>query len=193
MKIFVKKILTISILTLLMWVVFFIDAYFFDRQQLILYCGIQPREKGGLLGIALSPFGHANLNHLISNTIPFLIFGHLIIFGGTRRFIYVSMMSLLVGGLGVWVTGQVGSNHVGASGLIFGYFGFLLTYGWYTGRFMPLIVSLVIGFLFGGLIWGVLPGQPGISWQGHLFGFLGGVMSAKKVAVDNQEFKRKKR
>jgi membrane associated rhomboid family serine protease len=88
---------------------------------------------------------------------------------------------MLVSGLGVWLFGASGV-HVGASGLIFGYLGFLLLRGYFERNFPSILLSLIVGFLYGGAIWGVLPTQPGISWEGHLFGFIGGVLAARLLA-----------
>jgi membrane associated rhomboid family serine protease len=82
--------------------------------------------------------------------------------------------------------GAPNSIHIGASSLIFGYLGFLLLRGYFQRNIASILLSLVVGFLYGGLIWGVLPTQPGISWQGHLFGFLGGVLSAKLIAKEKR-------
>lgn len=140
--------------------------------------GIRPRETGGLLGILFAPFLHGGFGHLMANTIPFLVLGWLILLHNVRDFVVVSLLSMLVGGLGTWLTGAPGSVHVGASGVIFGYFGFLLLRGWFRRSVWSILLSLLIGIAYGGLLFGVLPGQAGISWQGHLFGFLGGGLSA---------------
>lgn len=140
--------------------------------------GIQPRTLVGLRGIAFAPFLHGSWGHLMGNSIPFLVFGWIILLHDVRDFVIVSLLAVLIAGLGTWATGATGSTHVGASGVIFGYFGFLLLRGWFRRSVGSIILSLVLGLLYGGLIFGVLPGQTGISWQGHLFGFLGGGLAA---------------
>jgi membrane associated rhomboid family serine protease len=95
-----------------------------------------------------------------------------------RDLLYVSLLSALVGGAGVWLIGASNSVHIGASILVFGYLGYLLSRGIFERRFWPIVGSLVVFFLYGGALWGVLPGQPGISWEGHAFGLLGGIVSA---------------
>jgi membrane associated rhomboid family serine protease len=140
--------------------------------------GIRPRSQSGLWGIALSPFLHFGFRHLVSNSIPFLLLGGLVMVGGLRRFFLLSLWITLAGGVGVWLLGAGGSVHAGASLLIFGYLGFLLSRGLAERRMGGVLVSLAILFLYGGMLQGVLPGQPGISWLGHLSGFLAGVAGA---------------
>ncbi|OWY65828.1 rhomboid family intramembrane serine protease [cyanobacterium TDX16] len=167
-------------LAALMWITEFIDIFFF-RGRLDAF-GIRPHSFIGLRGILLAPFLHGGLGHLIANTIPFLTLGWLVMLRETSDFFVVSIITMLVSGLGVWLTGSPYSIHVGASGVIFGYFGFLLLRGYFERSFAAILFSLVVGFLYGGMIWGVLPIQYGISWQGHLFGFIGGAIAARLLA-----------
>ena len=146
--------------------------------------GIRPHSLIGLRGILFAPFLHGGFGHLIGNTVPFLILGWLVMIQETSDFWIVTIITMIVGGLGTWILGSPNSVHIGASGLIFGYLGFLLLRGYFQRNIPSIILSLVVGFLYGGLIWGVLPMQPGISWQGHLFGFLGGALSAKLIAKE---------
>ncbi|HET7463987.1 MAG TPA: rhomboid family intramembrane serine protease [Longimicrobium sp.] len=158
-----------------MWVVQLINAltlHSLDR------FGIHPWSIPGLIGILFAPFLHGSFGHLLANSLPFLLFGWLILLHDVRDFVVVSLLAMLVGGLGTWLTGAPGSVHIGASGVIFGYFGFLLLRGWFRRSIGSILLSLLIGIVYGGLVFGVLPGQAGISWQGHLFGFLGGGLSA---------------
>lgn len=163
----------------LMWIVEIADVVLF-RGQLDAY-GILPRQTIGLRGILFMPFLHGNFPHLIANTIPFLILGWLVMLRSIADFWLVTAVTMLVGGLGVWLFGSPGL-HVGASGVIFGYLGFLLLRGLFERSFAGIFLSVVVGSLYGGLIWGVLPGQPGVSWEGHLFGFLGGVLAARLLS-----------
>jgi membrane associated rhomboid family serine protease len=162
-----------------MWAIQFVNLLVF-RQALNLY-GIIPRQVIGLRGILFAPFLHAGLGHLIANTIPFVILGWFVMLQETSDFFVVTAITMLVSGLGVWLLGASGV-HVGASALIFGYLGFLLLRGYFERNFPSILLSLVVGFLYGGAIWGVLPTQPGISWEGHLFGFIGGVIAARILA-----------
>ena len=162
------------------WVVEIIDVVlpFWGLDQY----GIRPRTEGGLWGILASPFLHGGFDHLIGNSVPFLILGWLTMIRERWHFALVTVMAMLLGGLGVWTFGATGSVHIGASGVIFGYLGFLLLSGFFERRFDAILVSLGVGVAYGGLVWGVLPSQPGISWEGHLFGFLAGILAAYVAA-----------
>ncbi len=140
--------------------------------------GVQPRNMGGLFGIITAPWLHLGFSHLISNTVPFLVLGGLVMLGGRRVFLNVSVFIALVGGLALWLFGPSFSNHVGASLVIFGYLGFLLSRGLFERSAFWTVISFGILILYGYMIFGVLPGRPGISWQGHLFGFGAGIFAA---------------
>lgn len=144
--------------------------------------GIRPRTERGLLGILLSPFLHVGFGHLISNSLPFLLLGGLVMTGGRRQFLLVSLWVTVIGGGGVWLLGGGGAVHLGASLLIFGYLGFLLSRGIVERRVGGVLLSLVLTISYGGMLLGVLPGQPGISWLGHLCGFLAGIAGACLLA-----------
>jgi membrane associated rhomboid family serine protease len=143
--------------------------------------GIHPRTLAGLRNVLFAPFLHYGLWHLIGNTVPFVILGWFVLLRGQREFNYVSIMAGLSGGLGVWLLGASNSVHLGISGIIFGYLGFLLLRGYFE-RSMPAIGLAVLSlFLYGGMLWGLLPLQPGVSWLGHLFGFAGGGLAAYQL------------
>ena len=144
--------------------------------------GIHPRTVQGLWGIAAAPFLHANLEHLLSNTVPLLVLGWLVMLRDARHFWPVSIIAALGAGLTAWTLGATGSVHIGASGVVFGYLGFLLLAGWFARSVGSILLSLGVAAAWGGLVFGVLPGQPGISWQAHLGGFIGGVLAAKWLA-----------
>jgi len=139
--------------------------------------GIHPRTVVGLPGILLAPLLHGGLGHVLVNTIPFVILGWLVILHGTGTFLEVSLIVTLVAGTGTWLFGRAGV-HVGASSLILGYFGFLLGRAWYQRSVGSILVALVTLGLYGGLLWGVLPLHARVSWEGHLFGLLGGILAA---------------
>lgn len=164
----------------LMWVLEIVDLLFL-RGALNSY-GIRPRSIIGLRGILFAPFLHAGLAHLIANTIPFLTLGWLTMLRETSDFFVVTAIAMLVGGLGTWLTGSPYSIHIGASGLVFGYLGFLLLRGYFERSTSAVVFSLIVGMFYGGMLWGVLPLQYGISWQGHLFGFIGGGVAARLLA-----------
>ena len=149
--------------------------------------GIRPRTERGLLGILLSPFLHAGFGHLISNSLPFLLLGGLVMTGGRRQFLLLSLWVTLIGGSGVWLLGGSRTVHLGASLLIFGYLGFLLSRGIATRSIGGVLISLGLLFSYGGMLYGVFPGQPGISWLGHLCGFLAGIAGAWLLAGSSRE------
>ncbi len=144
--------------------------------------GIAPHHLVGLRGILFAPFLHGSVGHLIANTVPFLVLGWFVMLQETSDFFIVSAITMLVSGLGVWVFGSPNSVHIGASGLVFGYLGFLLFRGYFQRNFTSIFLALIVGFLYGGTIWGVLPIQYGVSWQGHLFGFIGGAIAARSLS-----------
>jgi membrane associated rhomboid family serine protease len=141
--------------------------------------GIHPRDLPGLWGILAAPLLHAGWLHLAANTGPFVVLGWLVMLRRISDFVVVTALATLIGGLGVWLFGAPNSIHVGASGLIFGYLGYLLARGYFERSLWAVLLGLAALLLYGGVLWGVLPGQPGISWEGHLFGFVGGVAAAR--------------
>jgi membrane associated rhomboid family serine protease len=145
--------------------------------------GIHPRSVEGLSGIVLAPFLHGGFAHLTANTLPLLVLGFFVMLRRKRDLLYVSALSAIVGGFGTWLVGASNSVHIGASILVFGYLGYLLALGIFERRFWAIVGSLVVFFLYGGALWGVLPGTPGISWEGHAFGLVGGIIAARLLAV----------
>jgi len=141
--------------------------------------GVHPRSLLGLLGILFAPFLHANFAHLIANTIPLAVLGFFVMLRRKRDLAYVSASAALVGGLGTWLIAPSNTVHAGASVLVFGYLGYLLFRGIFEKRFWSIVGSVVVFLLYGTVLFGVLPGQIGISWQGHLFGLLGGILAAR--------------
>lgn len=139
--------------------------------------GLIPRHVAGMDGIVAMPLLHGSFAHLIGNTPPLLVMGGLLIATATRALWAVNMMVIALGGGMVWILGSP-AIHVGASGLIFGWFGFLIARGLVDRSPVTLGAAAVIGGLYGSLLWGVLPGQPGVSWEAHLFGALAGVVAA---------------
>jgi membrane associated rhomboid family serine protease len=168
-------------IVLLMWGVALVNVLL--GHQLIVW-GIRPRTASGLLGILLSPFLHDGIGHLLVNTIPFVVLGWLVILHGTGMFLEVSVFVILLSGAGTWLFGR-SAYHVGASGLIFGYFGFLVARGYYERSLGSILVAFVTILLYGGMLWGVLPLIAHISWEGHLFGLLAGVLAARLLALDS--------
>jgi membrane associated rhomboid family serine protease len=151
--------------------------------------GIRPLETDGLAGIIFAPLLHSNWDHLIANTVPALILGFLMTLAGMSRFIFATAIVWIVGGFGTWLIGNVGthcpyvgvrceSNHIGASGLIFGWLAFLIVFGFFTRKVWEIVVGVIVLLVYGSVLLGVLPGTPGVSWQGHLCGAVAGVVAA---------------
>ncbi|WP_231633853.1 MULTISPECIES: rhomboid family intramembrane serine protease [unclassified Mycobacterium] len=148
--------------------------------------GIRPLEADGLWGIVFAPVLHANWQHLIANTIPLLVLGFLMTLAGLSRFVWATAIVWILGGFGTWLIGDVGSScgptdHIGASGLIFGWLAFLLVFGIFVRRFTDIVIGLVVLFAYGGVLLGAMPvlGRcGGVSWQGHLCGAIAGVIAA---------------
>ncbi len=159
----------------LIWIIELINIFVGHR---LCNWGILPRTLNGLKGIPISPFLHASIVHALLNTIPFAVLGGFVILRGKRVFFEISIIIILVGGTALWLFGR-SSYHVGASGLIFGYFGYLVFRAWYERNLKSFIVAFVTVFLYGGIIWGLLPTFTHISWEGHLFGLLAGILAAR--------------
>ncbi len=141
--------------------------------------GIRPRSLGGLWGLLFSPFLHGDWLHLIMNTWPLLILGGLVLFRGLDTFIELTIFVTIVGGLGVWIVGAGSSLHVGASGVIFGYFGYLVARGVLNKDIIAVVVAGFVFLSYGiPMFLGILPIRSGISWEGHLFGMLTGILAA---------------
>jgi membrane associated rhomboid family serine protease len=140
--------------------------------------GVKPRSLAGLKGILFMPFLHGGFGHLLSNTIPFIVLGALVMLSGLRTFLTVAGLSILVSGVGVWLFGGGNSVHIGASGLVFGLFGFLITRAYFERSISAIVIAFAVLVFYGGILWGLLPFWLGVSWLGHLFGFAGGVIAA---------------
>jgi membrane associated rhomboid family serine protease len=171
-------VLVIAGMVVLMWVSEIVDLLPVDLDQL----GIEPRSAEGLTGIPLAPFLHGGFGHLIGNTVPFLVLGAVIALSGLRRVVAVTAIVVVVGGLGTWLVGDPGTVHIGASGVVFGYASYLIARGLFDHRLHYIALGLLIAVTYGtSLLLGFLP-RPGISWQGHLFGAVGGVVAARTLA-----------
>lgn len=159
----------------LMWIAFLATAL---TGGALLSLGVIPRTTIGLRGILFAPFLHASLAHIIANSIPFVVLGWLVMLRDARHFVPVSVLAMIGAGLLAWLLGAPGSVHIGASGVIFGYLGFLILSGWFARSFASIVLSVLVILLWGGMVLGVMPGQAGISWQAHLGGFVGGAFAA---------------
>ena len=162
------------------WAVFVVNSLLGGS---LLSLGIIPRTTIGLRGILFAPFLHGTLNHIVANSIPFLALGWMVMLRDERRFIPVTLAGMFGSGVTAWLLGAPGSVHIGASGVIFGYLGFLMLTGWYTRSFVSILLSVIVTLAWGGLVLGMMPGQPGISWPAHIGGFLGGVFAARGLRI----------
>lgn len=144
---------------------------------LIRAVGIEPRELDGLDGVLFAPLLHADIGHLVSNTLPLVVLGFLAFLEGAKRFAVALGSSWLVSGAGVWIFG--GGVTIGASGVVFGLFAYLLVRGFYNRDWRQILLAIVLFLFYGSLLWGLVP-QFGtnISWQAHFFGAVGGVLAA---------------
>lgn len=143
--------------------------------------GIQPRHLDGLDGVLWAPLLHGDWQHLAANTVPVLVFGFLVLAGGMSQFVMVTATVWIVGGLGTWIIAS-GSNHIGASILVFGWLVYLLARGFFVRSSGQILLAVVLFMVWGGVLWGVFPSTPGISWEGHLSGAVGGLVAARLVA-----------
>lgn len=140
--------------------------------------GIRPRSLGGLDGIVFAPFLHANFLHLYGNSVPLILTGTFVLAGGGKRFLKVTAFITIISGIGVWLFAPAHSVTIGASGVIFGYLGYLFARGIVERDWWNIAVALLIGLLYGWQFSGLVPGEKSISWQAHVFGLLGGLVAA---------------
>lgn len=139
--------------------------------------GLIPRYLSGLDGVIAMPLLHGSFAHLMANSPPLLVMGGLLVATTTRALLPVNAIVIVLGGGLVWLFGS-SAIHIGASGLVFGWFGFLVTRGFVDRSLITLGATLAVGVLYGSILWGVLPGQPGVSWEAHLFGAVAGAAAA---------------
>ena len=164
---------------IILWAVLAANYLFFGGH--LLRFGILPRSVSGLRGIAFAPFLHAGVAHLAGNSVGIVLLGGLILLRDEADFWIVTIAGGLIGGFATWLLARP-LIHVGASGVIFAYFGYLLCTGLFERRLGAIALSLFALVAWGGLAFGVLPGQPGVSWESHLFGLIGGAAAAWLIA-----------
>jgi len=165
----------------LMWISEIVDSAIDNRLD---GYGIEPRDADGLIGIPAAPFLHAGFGHLISNTVPFLAMGFVIAFRGAVRVIFVTAVVALVSGAGTWLVAPEATIHIGASGVVFGYATYLLSRGFFDRDAIGIAIGLAVGLLYGGVLVGGLIPEEGVSWQGHFFGAVGGIVAARALAAE---------
>lgn len=168
------------VIVVLLWSIQIVNVGLFDGRLLL--HGIYPRQLDELQGVLWAPFLHGNFGHLLANTLPLITLGGLIMLGKAEDFWAVTVISAVISGLGTWLIGAPNSVHIGASGVVFGYFGYLLLRGYFERSAFSITASMLVILFYGSFLWGVLPNQPGVSWEGHLFGFLGGCLAARLLS-----------
>ncbi|MEW1980907.1 rhomboid family intramembrane serine protease [Citricoccus sp. NPDC079358] len=170
----IQRALPVLGLVVVMWVLEIIDLFLGGRLNQF---GVQPLDPAGLPGILFAPLLHSGFGHLLSNTLPFLVMGAMIAWL-THKWWLITAGIWLLGGVGTWLIGGIGTNHIGASVIVYGYAAFLVTYGILSRRFTAIAAAVVVVLLYGGIVWGFLPINPRVSWQGHLAGAAAGVVVA---------------
>jgi membrane associated rhomboid family serine protease len=144
--------------------------------------GIQPRTVDGVWGILAAPLLHGSWAHLAANTLPFLVLGWLVMLRRLRDFFVVTALVIAFGGLGVWLIGAPNTIHIGASSVLFGYVGYLLARGYFERSMGSIVLAVLVAAVYGSVLWGILPSQPGVSWEGHFAGFVSGVGAGKVLS-----------
>lgn len=163
----------VGAVTAVMWV---LEAIDYAMNGWLDRFGIQPRDVSDLPDVFTAPFMHGGFGHLMANTVPFLILGFIAAARGVAKFLAMSLIVIVVGGLGVWFTSS--ANTLGSSILIFGFFGYLVGRGIFERRLIDIGIAIAVVLFYGTMLFGVIPGEPGISWQGHLFGLIGGILAS---------------
>lgn len=162
----------------LMWVVWLLDALTPGAGSAA-GIGIVPRTWIGLEGIPVAPFIHGNLDHLVANSVPLLVLGGLVLLRGVIEFGFVVFVSILVSGIGIWLLGTGGAQHIGASGVVFGFFGYLVFRTAFDRRLSSAVITLAVAAAYGtAMVFSLIP-QETISWTSHFFGFIGGIVAAR--------------
>jgi membrane associated rhomboid family serine protease len=176
---YVRAVQVLLGIVLLMWALEVLDVALDHRLDRY---GIEPREVDGLDGVVAAPFLHVGFGHLAANTVPFVAMGLVIAFEGPLRLVGVTAIVALVSGLGTWLVAPADTIHLGASGVVFGYATYLIARGWFNRRPVEVAIGLVVALLWGGALLAGLEPQRGISWQGHLFGAIGGIVAARMLS-----------
>jgi membrane associated rhomboid family serine protease len=170
----IRGLVFVAAMVAVMWAVEIVDVVAGDLDS----AGIRARDADGLVGVALAPVLHGGFGHLMANTVPFVLLGTAIALGGLARVFAVTVVVAVVGGLGTWLVAPAGTVHIGASGVVFGFATYLIARGVFSHRALHLVVGVIVIGVYGStLLFGFVP-TPGISWQGHLFGAIGGVVAA---------------
>jgi membrane associated rhomboid family serine protease len=177
--------LNVGLLAIL-WVVELINAA--TARDLTQAGGIVARDFGSLVNVLTSPFVHANIDHLMGNALPLFSLGLIAAIPSPKRFLLMTLVVIVVGGLGIWLTSPSNTVTIGASGVVFGYFSYLLLRGLVDRRPADVLVSIGIGIAYGSYMWSAVGiGATGVSWQGHVSGLVGGVVAALIVRTPRRK------
>ncbi|HKO27373.1 MAG TPA: rhomboid family intramembrane serine protease [Solirubrobacteraceae bacterium] len=163
----------------IMWILEAINSL--DSNRIATSDGIYARNLDHIWAIFTAPFLHFSFQHLIANTIPFLFMGVIIAMQGARRLLLVTLVIIVVGGLGTWLIAPSGTDTAGASGVVFGYATYLFARGFFNRSVLELLTGLVVGVVWGGALLSSVVPHTGVSWQGHVCGAIGGVVAAYMV------------
>jgi membrane associated rhomboid family serine protease len=180
-------------------VLYIVELFDWLDGQKLDYYGIRPLETDGLWGILFAPLLHAGWAHLAANTGPALVLGFLVTLTGLSRFLWATAIVWIVGGLGTWLIGDVPcphTDHIGASGLIFGWLTFLLVFGFFTRSGWQIVIGLLVLVVYGSVLWGAVPELNvcgGVSWQGHLCGGIAGVLAAYMLSSPEREARQRRK
>lgn len=177
---FKSQFIVLGAFVFLFWALELIDWAVFRGGMDML--GIAPRSVEGMRGIVLAPFLHVGFGHVAANTIPFIVLGWLTMLRSLREFALVSIIVAFISGLGTWVIAPSNSVHLGASGLIFGFFGYLILRGYFERSWQSILAAVFVLLVYGTMVFGIFPNEVGVSWQMHLFGLAGGGLAAYFLA-----------
>jgi len=164
----------------LMWVIEVVNSL--DGNALTRDAGIVPRNPDHVWAVFTSPFLHANFQHLIDNTVPLIFMGVIIALRGAGRLALVTLIVIVVGGLGTWLIAPADTNTIGASGVVFGYATYLFARGLFDRNPLEILTGIVVGVVWGGALLSSIVPHTGISWQAHVCGAIGGVVAAWLLA-----------
>ena len=178
---FREGVLLLAYLLALMWALAIADLV--TGRRLLPKLAIEPRSLAGLPGIAVAPLLHDGFGHLAANSGPLVILGTIILLQGLEVLGLVTVFCWLFSGVGIWLLGRPGTRHLGASGVVFGYLGFILLRGYFERSPAAIAAAVVVGLVYGSALWGLLPLQRGKSWVGHGAGFAAGVIIARRLPI----------
>jgi membrane associated rhomboid family serine protease len=174
-----EGLIVLSGIVAIMWIVEAVNSL--DSNRLSASDGIYPRNVDHIWAIFTAPFLHFSFQHLIANTVPFVFMGVIIALQGARKFLLVTAIIIVIGGIGTWLIAPAGTDTAGASGVVFGYATYLFARGFFDRSAVELLTGLIVGVIWGGALLSSIVPHYGISWQGHACGAIGGVIAAYLV------------